>query len=144
MIGGKAQSDKEQTSDVVDVLTYLTAMLTQPNKLAESMAQLLAATTIGADMLPAEVRQATTVWNTSNLAERVLADCFGWQQGDKPVLRIIKAATGELGLGLLRGDTSHYYGVVNVGDAAGLKKALEAVKLVVRFNNRHEYSEIIT
>jgi hypothetical protein len=131
VIGGKAQSDKEQTSDVVDVLTYLTAMLAQPNKLAESMAQLLAATTVGADMLPAEVRQATTDWNTSNLAERVLADCFGWQQGDKSVLRIIKAATGELGLGLLRGDTSHYYGVVNVGDAAGLKKALEAVKLVV-------------
>lgn len=131
VIGGKAQGDKEQTSDVVDVLAYLTAMLAQPVKLAESMAQLLAATTVGADMLPAEVRQATVGWSSSNLAERVLADCFGWQQGDKPVLRIIKAATGELGLGLLRGDTSHYYGVVNVGDAAGLKKALEAVKLVV-------------
>jgi hypothetical protein len=136
VIGGKAQSDKEQTSDVVDVLTYLTEMLAQPDKLAESMAQLLAAATVGADMLPAEVRQATQKylsagWNTSHLAERVLADCFGWQQGDKPVLRMIKAATGELGLGLLRGDTSHYYGVVNVGDAAGLKKALEAAKLVV-------------
>lgn len=131
VIGGKAQGDKEQTSDVVDVLAYLTAMLAQPGKLAEGMAQLLATATEGADVLPAEVRQATVGWNSNNLAGRVLADCFGWQQGDKPVLRIIKAATGELGLGLLRGDTSHYYGVVNVGDAAGLKKALEAVKLVV-------------
>jgi len=136
VIGGKAQSDKEQTSDVVDVLTYLTAILRRPDKLAEHIAQLLAATTVGADMLSAEVRQAiqkylSVDWNTSHLAERVLADCFGWQQGDKPVLRMIKAATGELGLGLLRGDTSHYYGVVNVGDAVGLKKALEAAKLVV-------------
>ena len=131
VIGGKAQGDKEQTSDVVDVLTYLTAMLAQPVKLAESMSQLQTAATVGADILPAEVRQATVGWNSSSLAERVLADCFGWQQGDKPVLRIIKAATGELGLGLLRGDTSHYYGVVNVGDAAGLKKALEAAKLAV-------------
>lgn len=131
VIGGKAQGDKEQTSDVVDVLTYLTSMLAQPAKLAESMAQLQTAATVGTDILPAEVRQATVGWNSSSLAERVLADCFGWQQGDKPVLRIIKAATGELGLGLLRGDTSHYYGVVNVGDAAGLKKALETAKLAV-------------
>jgi hypothetical protein len=65
------------------------------------------------------------------LAERVLADCFGWQEGDKLVLRLIKSASGELGLGLLRGDTFHYYGVVNVGDAAGLKKALEDAMLPV-------------
>lgn len=127
----KNENDKQQTSDVVDVLTYLSTMLAQPAKLTESMSQLLAATTVGADMLPAEVRQATVGWNASALAERVLADCFGWQQGDKPVLRIIKSVTGELGLGLLRGDTSHYYGVVNVGDAAGLKKALESAKLAV-------------
>ena len=127
----KNENDKQQTSDVVDVLTYLSTMLAQPAKLTESMSQLLAATTVGADMLPAEVRLATVGWNASALAERVLADCFGWQQGDKPVLRIIKSATGELGLGLLRGDTSHYYGVVNVGDAAGLKKALESAKLAV-------------
>lgn len=127
----KNENDKQQTSDVVDVLTYLSTMLALPAKLTESMSQLLAATTVGADMLPAEVRQATVGWNASALAERVLADCFGWQQGDKPVLRIIKSATGELGLGLLRGDTSHYYGVVNVGDAAGLKKALESANLTV-------------
>ena len=127
----KNENDKQQTSDVVDVLTYLSTMLALPAKLTESMSQLLAATTVGADMLPAEVRQATVGWNASALAERVLADCFGWQQGDKPVLRIIKSATGELGLGLLRGDTSHYYGVVNVGDATGLKKALESANLTV-------------
>lgn len=127
----KNESDKQQTSDVVEVLSYLTAILAQPIKLAESMAQLVSAVSVGADMLPAPVRQATVGWNSSELAERVLADCFGWQQGDKPVLRLIKSATGELGLGLLRGDTSHYYGVVNVGDATGLKKALEASKLAV-------------
>lgn len=127
----KNENDKQQTSDVVDVLTYLSTMLALPSKLTESLSQLMTATTVGADLLPAEVRHATAGWNASALAERVLADCFGWQQGDKPVLRIIKSATGELGLGLMRGDTSHYYGVVNVGDAAGLKKALESAKLVV-------------
>jgi hypothetical protein len=80
-------------------------------------------------LLPGTVRQATAGWDRNALAERVLADCFGWQAGDKPVLRLIKATSGELGLGLLRGDTSHYYGVVNVGDAVGLRKSLESVAL---------------
>lgn len=131
VIGGKAKSDQEQTSDVVDVLTYLTTVLAQPAWLTESVSQLLAATTMGTDMLPPEVRQAAVKLDVKQLTERVLSDCFAWQTGDKPVLRLIKAATGELGLGLLRGDTSHYYGVVNVGDAVGLKKALESVKLSV-------------
>lgn len=127
----KNENDKLQTSDVIDVLSYLTAMLTHPAKLAVSLGQLLAASGAGTDMLPAEVRGATTGYDLTALALRVLADCFGWQQGDKPVLRLIKAAAGELGLGLLRGDTSHYFGVVNVGDAAGLKKSLESNQLVV-------------
>lgn len=131
VIGGSGKGDKEQTSDVVDVLKYLSTILAQPAKLVENLGSLLTATTVGTGMLPAEVHQATIGWNVNALAMRVLADCFGWQQGDKPVLRLIKAAAGELGLGLLRGDTSHYYGVVNVGDAAGLKKALESTKLSV-------------
>lgn len=39
-------------------------------------------------------------------------------------------------MGLLRGDSSHYYGVVNVGDAAGLKKALESAGLPVEEDAR--------
>lgn len=127
----KNQNDLEQTSDVVNVLIYLSTILAQPAKLKENLSSLLSATTVGTDMLPAEVRLATNGWDVKTLAERVLADCFGWQEGDKLVLRLIKSASGELGLGLLRGDTSHYYGVVNVGDAAGLKKALEDAMLPV-------------
>jgi Type III restriction enzyme, res subunit len=124
----KNENDKQQTSDVVSVLAYLSSMLAQPGRLAERIGQVLDATTVGADLLPGTVRQATAGWDRNALAERVLADCFGWQAGDKPVLRLIKAASGELGLGLLRGDTSHYYGVVNVGDAAGLRKSLESAQ----------------
>ena len=36
-----------------------------------------------------------------------------------------------MGLGLLRGDEVHYYGVVNVGDANGLKKAMQETNLKV-------------
>jgi hypothetical protein len=127
----KNENDKQQTSDVVDVLTFFSTMLSMPSMLAESMRQLLDGTTMDTGLLPADVWQAAVSWDVNALAERVLADCFGWQQGDKPVMRIIKSATGELGLGLLRGDRSRYYGVVNVGDAGGLKRALESAKLTV-------------
>lgn len=131
VIGGSGKADKEQTSDVIEVLKYLSSILAHPEKFDEYMASVLSVKTAGADFLPTEVRNTVSSWNAKKLAKRVLADCFGWQQGDKPVLRLIKAASGELGLGLLRGDTVHYYGVVNVGDAAGLKKALESAKLSV-------------
>ena len=129
------EGDKEQTSDVVDVLRFLSAILAAPADLGGRLSALLAATAgdaqSGADLLPTTVRAAAAGFAPQALAGRVLADCFGWQAGDKPVLRLIGAASGELGLGLRRGDSTHYYGVVNVGDAAGLRRALEGVGLAV-------------
>lgn len=133
----KNKDDAAQTSDVVDVLRYLTDILALPASLAACLHQLAHTATQGADLLPPEVRSIVTAQATDApalqvLAQRVLADCFGWQAGDKPVLRLLRAATGELGLGLLRGDSTVYWGVVNVGDAVGLKKALESNGLAVQ------------
>lgn len=128
----KNEGDKAQTSDVVDVLRFLTGILAQPERLAEGLRQLKDTTAVGADLLPVPVRASVTAQDADTLAQRVLADCFGWQAGDKPVLRLLRMASGELGLGLLRGDTAHYWGVVNVGDAVGLKKALESAGLAVQ------------
>lgn len=139
----KTKDDVAQTSDVVDVLRFLHGILTQPDRLTACIGQLAHTATVGTDLLPPEVRQIVTDAKCAAaipddptalqvLAERVLADCFGWQTGDKPVLRLLRAATGELGLGLLRGDTASYWGVVNVGDAVGLKKALESNGLAVQ------------
>lgn len=127
----KNESDKQQTSDVIEVLSYISQILTKPEELAASIAQIQAMSGTGANILSTDVHKKVAAWDSADLAVRILADCFGWQHGDKPVLRIIKAATGELGMGLLRGDMLHYYGVVNVGDASGLKKKLEECKLVV-------------
>jgi len=139
----KNKDDVAQTSDVVDVLRFLHGILAQPAELAACISQLARTATVGTDLLPPEVRQIVTdaagVPDITGqpaalqvLAQRVLADCFGWQAGDKPVLRLLRAATGELGLGLLRGDMAFYWGVVNVGDAVGLKKALESNGLAVQ------------
>ncbi|WP_295443092.1 DEAD/DEAH box helicase family protein [uncultured Thiodictyon sp.] len=131
----KNEGDKEQTSDVVDVLRFLCGILAAPADLTDWLTALLAAATVsaesGVELLPPTVRGAATGYAPPALAAQLLGDCFGWQPGDKPVLRLIGSTAGELGLGLRRGDQTHYYGVVNVGDAGGLKRALEAVGLMV-------------
>lgn len=59
------------------------------------------------------------------LAGHLLRDVFGYQPGAAFVLRALKTSRGEVGLGLSLGDRVCYFGVVNIGDADGLKKALE-------------------
>ena len=132
VIGGKNKGDQEQTSDVVEVLRFLADILTHPARLAEGLTHLLATAALGADLLPPGLRPSLIGEDPGKLALRVLAAVFGWQSGDQPVLRLIKSAPGELGLGLRRGDSLRYHGVVNVGDAAGLGKALEATSEFVK------------
>ena len=131
VIGGKNKSDQEQTSDVIDVLRYFSVILEVPKLLQDWLRGVIEAKVAGADMLPAEVRNVLIGQQPEQIAMRILSDVFSWQQGDKPVFRLLKGASGEMGLGLVRGDEVHYFGVVNVGDAAGLKKALDTAKLPV-------------
>lgn len=132
VIGGSgAKADVEQTSDVVEVLRFLDAIFRRPADWTAWVAEVLAMSASGADLLPPDVRTALSGQSAEPLAQRILADVFGWRIGDQPILRLLKAASGELGLGLQRGDTVHYFGVVNVGDANGLKKATEQAGLRV-------------
>ena len=131
VIGGSALRDREQTSDVVDVLRFLHGTLSQPDELKVRLDQLLASAGSQADILPHDVRVLASALPREELVKRILVEVFSWRPGDKVVFRTIRAASGELGLGLLRGDHCDYFGVVNVGDASGLKKAMEAAGLVV-------------
>ena len=131
VIGGNTKSDAEQTSDVVEVLRFLDAILRNPANWVAWLGEVLAVPAGGTDLLPPEVRLALHGQAAEPLAGRILAEVCGWRAGDKPVLRLLKAAPGELGLGLLRGDAVRYFGVVNVGDANGLKKSAEQAGLSV-------------
>jgi len=130
VIGGKGVADKEQTSDVCDVLRFLQHVLQAPDKLVADL-KTLQALDGGADLLPPAVRTAIAGRSPEEIARTVLRQVFDWQQGAKPVFRLLRAASGEMGLGLLHGDMVRYYGVVNVGDASGLKKTLEGAGLAV-------------
>ena len=131
VIGGKNQNDKEQTTDVIDVLRFLHTHLSDSDLLSKAIDDIINMKTTGGDLLPVEVRNSFRGQQGSSLSKQLLADVFCWKQGDQPVFRLLKNADGELGLGLLRGDTVQYYGVVNVGNAKGLKDALANKGLTV-------------
>ena len=131
VIGGAGKMDQEQTSDVIAVLKFVKRILAQPGELVLLLQSVQEPNVSGADILPLEARIALKGLSTEELCNRILSDVFGLQPGDKPVFRLLKSAEGEMGLGLLRGDAVHYYGVVNVGDAGGLKKAMQETSLKV-------------
>jgi len=131
VIGGSNKSDEKQTSDVIAVLRFLKRLLDRPEELATLLQTVKDLKPSGADILPHEARMAVNRFSPGELSKRILSDIFGWQSGDNPVFRLLKSAEGEMGLGLLRGDEVHYYGVVNVGNANGLKKAMQGTRLKV-------------
>lgn len=132
VIGGKSSNaDKEQTADVVAVLAWLHAILSDEHKLPAAIDSVKSMGAALRDLLPAGLERLVQRQPAGTLAKDVLETVFGWQRGDTPTLRTLGAAPGELGLGLLRGAEVRWFGVVNVGDVAGLKKALEAGSLAV-------------
>ena len=130
VIGGKSVADREQTSDVLDVLLFLQRVLQNPGELATDL-KTLQVVVGDADVLPPAVRTAVIGRSPEEVARAVLRQVFGWQAGAKPVFRLLRGASGELGLGLLHGNVVRYYGVVNVGDAGGLKRTLEGAGIAV-------------
>lgn len=131
VIGGKNASDKEQTADVVGVLQWMHRILGSSPQLVSGLEKLKDMADVLGAQFPAGALQALRATRAEALAETMLASVFGWRRGDKPLFRTLGSAPGELGLGLLRGASVHYFGVVNVGDVGGLKKALEAAQLEV-------------
>ena len=131
VIGGKNEGDKEQTSDVIDVLRYLDRALSENDFISEGITHVLEAARQGASLLPDVVTTGLQGMSATAIQARILNDVFGWQDGDVPLFRVLKTSPGEMGLGLRRGDSVHYYGVVNVGDVKGLKDGLEAASLEI-------------
>lgn len=130
VIGGKGVANEGHTSDVRDVLLFLRRVLDEPGNLAADI-ESLQARDGDADLLPQAVRNAIANRSPEDIAQTVLCQVFGWQPGAKPVFRLLRAASGEMGLGLRHGDSVRYYGVVNVGDASGLRKTLEGAGITV-------------
>lgn len=125
VVGTKGSGDADYRSDIIEVLLFLKRLFAEDGKvfLGDALGRL--AGDDGAALLPKPVLEAVRTADPADLAGRLLRDVFGHQPGATFVLRALKTSRGEVGLGLSLGDRVRYFGVVNIGDADGLKKALE-------------------
>lgn len=125
VVGGKGGDDADYRSDIIEVLLFLKRLLTDggPAALGETLIRL--AGDDGQALLPKPVWDAVRATPALTLARTLLREIFGYQPGAALVLRALKTSRGEVGLGLSLGDRVRYFGVVNIGDADALKKALE-------------------
>lgn len=106
--------DKAQTTEVVDTICFLNQILRRDgiDRLAEFIDAARAATL------------AECKGESRHLASRIVHDLFGWREGTIFVARTLKSSGKELALGLAAGDTTRYFGVVNVGEPGKLAELL--------------------
>lgn len=128
---GTKSDDADYRSDIIEVLTFLKRLLTDGGPALLSAALQRLAGDDGLALLPKPMWDALRAANPAALALSLLREVFGYQPGAVFVLRALKTSRGEVGLGLSLGDRVRYFGVVNIGDADSLKKALEPHGLTV-------------
>lgn len=125
VVGAKGGDDADYRSDIIEVLLFLKRLFAEGGKafLGDALRRL--AGDDGAALLPDPVWDAVRTADPAALAGHLLREVFGHRPGAAFVLRALKTSRGEVGLGLSLGDRVRYFGVVNIGDTDGLKKALE-------------------
>jgi hypothetical protein len=125
VVGARGGDDADYRSDIIEVLLFLKRLFAEGGKafLGDALRRL--AGDDGQALLPKLVWEAVRTADPAALANHLLREVFGHQPGAVFVLRALKTSRGEVGLGLLLGDRVRYFGVVNIGDVDGLKKALE-------------------
>ncbi len=131
VVGTKGGDDADYRSDLIEVLSFLKRLFAEggPAFLRDFLIRL--AGDDGQALLPKPAWDAVRNAAPDALAHALLREVFGWQPGAILVLRALKTSRGEIGLGLSFGDQVRYFGVVNIGDADSLKKALEPHGLTV-------------
>jgi hypothetical protein len=122
---GTRSDDPDYRSDIIEVLGFLKRLFADGGNVFLSDALRRLTSDDGQALLPKSVWEAMRTADPDRSARNLLRDVFGHQPGATFVLRALKTSRGEVGLGLSFGDRVRYFGVVNIGDADGLKKALE-------------------
>jgi hypothetical protein len=129
VLGGKKDADMEKyQSDILETLGFIARLLAvESDALQQHLGRLQGVT--GQALLPSAVWQG--IQQVPNLAVRILGEVFHWQPGAILQVRVLKRSEGELGLGLSHGDRFKFFGVVNVGNAEGLRPELQARGIAV-------------
>jgi len=145
-VTGKAATadDKGTISDVVEVLLFLRAFLADSKQSIELIQSLLEEGFVdhhGRNLLAHKLAHLDTSGNKPALARSlhagILTEVFNAPGGGSLVVQLLKGAEGELALKVGEGEP---FGVVNVGDPAGVAAACEREKIVKLEDDIHRPS----
>ncbi|MGQ9561883.1 MAG: DEAD/DEAH box helicase family protein, partial [Candidatus Oleimicrobiaceae bacterium] len=132
--GGKSQEDKEALTDVEQIVAFFDGFLRQRGEWTTRIAMVLRGETglknrqdedIFTGLFPYLKEKGLS---PEDIYEDVVRRVFSAQTGERVRAVELKAAAGEIGL--RAGADSPYFGVINIGDVAGLMKLLEARGIV--------------
>jgi len=132
VLGKKDAAEETYRSDVIQTLAFIANLLGEDGSVR--LTRLLARLSGDAGQLVLPDSAWTALCRAGELAllaDTILSDVFHWEPGAALRLRILKRSPGEVGLGLSHGDRTRYFGVVNVGDAEGIRDAVKSIGIVV-------------
>ncbi len=142
--GGKTREDQASLTDVEQIVAFFDEFLRHPTTWVKRLDILLAGESglrdaHGEDLFQARfpyVRQKG--WDGEQLYRRVVRDVFHGRAGETLRAAALKAGPGEIGLRV--GAEQSYFGVINIGDVAGLMKLLEARRIACEEDTVHPTS----
>lgn len=107
------EGDKAQTTEVIETVRFLSDILCNEgeNHLARLILEAQSAKLLELD--------------EHSVAKQVLTDVFGFREGMTFVANTFRSCDKELGLGLVVGDKTNYFGVINVGEPGKLGDLLK-------------------
>lgn len=132
--GGKSQEDKEALTDVEQIVAFFDGFLRHRGEWTTRIAKVLRGETGLKNRRDEDIFIGLFPYlkgkglNPEEVYEDVVRRVFSAQAGESVRAVELKAATGEIGL--RAGADSPYFGVINIGDVAGLMKLLEAGGIV--------------
>ena len=124
--GGKTAQDRESLTDVQQIVAFFDSFLRQPQMWSKRIGQLLAGQAglvdaqgndLFQNLFPA-LREAG--WKPAELYQAIVARILHGQAGETLRTVTLRSAPGEIGLRV--GADRPYFGVINIGDVAGLMK----------------------
>lgn len=132
--GGKSQEDKEALTDVEQIVAFFDSFLRKRDEWTGRINRVLQGQTglknrrdedIFIGLFPYLKEKGLS---PEDIYEDIVRRVFSAQTGESVRAVELKAAAGEIGL--RAGADSPYFGVINIGDVAGLMKLLEARSIV--------------
>jgi len=132
--GGKSQEDKEALTDVEQIVAFFDGFLRRRSEWTGRIDKVLRGETGLKNRRDEDIFIGLFPYlkgkglSPADIYEDVVRRVFSAQAGERVRAVELKAATGEIGL--RAGADSPYFGVINIGDVAGLMKLLEARNIV--------------